>query len=114
MSFNSIILPANVQPGDYIRFEYDPTKQSRIYEVGNLNDGRTTLKIFPAMQSGTQFNHFVIYRVVKDGNYAILDVPRVSGVTLTGFLQPKHISQDLKNNLSNIINKLETDNLLID
>jgi hypothetical protein len=114
MSFSPIILPANLQPGDYIRFEYDPTKQSRIYNIGNLSDGRTTIQISPAVPTGSKLDHFVIYRVVKDGNYVILDVPRVSGVTLTGFLQPKYISQELKDNFSNIVNKLEADGLLND
>jgi len=112
MSFSPIILPANIQPGDYIRFEYDPTKQSRIYEVGNLNDGRVTLKIFPAVPYGTILNHFVIYRVVKDGNYIILNVPKNYNANLTGFLQPKYITKELKDNLPNIINKLEADGLL--
>jgi hypothetical protein len=112
MSFSSIILPANIQPGDYIRFEYDLTKQSRIYEVGSLDDGRVTIKIFPAVPYGTQLNHFVIYRVVKDGNYVILDVPKNYSANLTGFLQPKYITKELKDNLPNIINKLEADGLL--
>lgn len=113
-SFSPIILPANLQPGDYIRFEYDPTKQAKIYNIGNLSDGRTTIQIKPAIPTGSKLDHFVIYRVVKDGNYVILNVPRVSGTTLTGFLQPKYISQELKDNFSDIVNKLEADGLLND
>jgi len=113
-SFNPIILPADLQPGDYIRFEYDPTKQAKIYNIGNLSDGRTTIQILPAIPTGSKLDHFVIYRVVKDGNYAILNVPRYSGAALTGFLQPKYISQELKDNFSDIVNKLEADGLLND
>ena len=92
MSFSPIILPANIQPGDYIRFEYDPSKQSRIYEVGNLDDGRTTLRIYPPIPTGSKLDHFVVYRVVKDGNYIILNKPKKSGANLTGFIQPKYIT----------------------
>ena len=113
-SFSQIILPADLQPGDYIRFEYDPTKQAKIYNIGNLNDGRTTIQILPAIPTGSKLDHFVIYRVVKDGNYTILNVPRYSGAALTGFLQPKYISQELKDNFSDIVNKLEADGLLND
>jgi hypothetical protein len=112
MSFSQIITPANIQPGDYIRFEYDPNKQSKIYNVGNLSDGRAILTIYPPIPTGSKLDHFVIYRIVKDGNYVIVNEPRVSGATLTGFLQPKYISQELKDNFSNIVNKLEADGLL--
>lgn len=114
MSFSNIILPANIQPGDYIRFEYDPSKQSRIYEVGNLDDGRTTLRIYPPIPTGSKLDHFVVYRIVKDGNYVILNKPKKSGANLTGFLQPKYITQELKDNFTNIISKLEADGLLND
>jgi hypothetical protein len=112
MSFSNIILPANLEPGDYIRFEYDPNKQAKIYNIGNLSDGRTTIQIHPAIPTGSQLNHFVIYRIVKDGNYLIVNEPRVSGANLTGFLQPKYITQELKDNFSDIVNKLEADGLL--
>ena len=114
MSFSNIILPANIQPGDYIRFEYDPTKQAKIYNIGNLSDGRTTIQIHPAIPTGSKLDHFVIYRVVKDGNYVILNVSKNPGANLTGFLQPKYITQELNDNFSNIINKLEADGLLND
>jgi hypothetical protein len=112
MSFSNIILPANILPGDYIRFEYDSNKQSRIYNVSNLNNGKSILAITPPIPTGSRLDHFVIYRIVKDGNYLIVNEPRVSGANLTGFLQPKYITQELKDNFSDIVNKLEADGLL--
>lgn len=107
MSFSQIIFPANLQPGDNIRFEYDPTKYSKIYDVSTLDDGRTVLKINPAIPTGSKLDHFVVYRIVDDGNYVILDVKKEAVGTMSGFLKPKYISKTLTNNLPNIIDTLK-------
>jgi hypothetical protein len=113
-NFSQIIFPANIQPGDNIRFEYDLSKTAKIYEIGSVDDGtgRTTLKISPAIPTGSKLDHFVIYRVVNDGNYVILDVKKEDLGTMTGFLKPKYISEALKNNLPTIINNLKRDNVI--
>lgn len=112
MSFSNIVYPANIRPGDYIRFEYTPLKQSKIYEVNTLNDGRLAFKIFPAISSGSKLDHFVIWRAVDDGNYITLNVKKQSAGQISGWLKPKHMSQELHDNFTNIVNKLETSGLL--
>lgn len=112
MSFSQIIYPANIQPGDNIRFEYTPTKQSKIYEVDTLDDGRIAFKIFPAIPTGSKLDHFVIWRTVDDGNYITLDVKKQASGQIAGWLKPKYMSKELKDNFTNIINKLEADGLL--
>lgn len=112
MSFSPIIFPANIQPGDNIRFEYDLSKTAKIYEISSLDDGRTLLKILPAIPSGSKLDHFVIYRVVNDGNYVILNIKKEAGGTMTGFIKPKYISKTLQDNLPDIINKLKKDNVI--
>jgi hypothetical protein len=114
MSFSPIIFPANIQPGDNIRFEYDLSKTAKIYEIGSVDDGtgRTTLKIFPAIPTGSKLDHFVVYRVVNDGNYVTLNVKKEAVGQMTGFLKPKYISETLKNNLPTIIDNLKKDNVI--
>ena len=112
MSFSPIIFPANLQPGDNIRFEYDLSKTSKIYDISSLADGRTILKIFPAIPTGSKLDHFVLYRVVNDGNYVILDIKKEISGTMTGFLKPKYMSETLRKNLPTIINNLKKDNVI--
>lgn len=112
MSFSPIIFPANLEPGDNIRFEYDPSKTSKIYDISSLDDGRAIFKIFPAIPMGSKLNHFVVYRVVNDGNYVILDAKKEAVGQITGFLKPKYISKTLQDNLPDIINNLKKDNVI--
>ena len=108
--FDTIYRPANLQPGDYIRFEYDPSKQSRIYDVANLSDGRLLVEISPPVPTGSILNHFCIYRInPNSGNQIILNVKKPTGTTgqpLTGFLKPQYMSDDLEKNFTTIIQKL--------
>ena len=108
--FDTIYQPANLQPGDYIRFEYDPSKQSRIYGVTNLSDGRLLVEISPPIPTGSILNHFCIYRINPNaGNQIILNVPKPAGTTgqqLTGFIKPQYMSDDLEKNFTTIIQKL--------
>ena len=113
--FNLINFPANLQPGDYIRFEYDPSKQSKIYNVGTLADGRITLEINPPIPTGSILDHFCVFRVIPNGNYVILNVKKPPGTTgqpLTGFIKPQYISEELENNFENIISKLNAEGTL--
>lgn len=111
-NFSQIIYPANIQPGDNIRFEYTPSKQSKIYEVDTLDDGRIAFKIFPAIPTGSKLDHFVIWRTVDDGNYITLNVKKQASGQIAGWLKPKYMSKELNDNFTNIINKLEADGLL--
>jgi hypothetical protein len=112
MSFSQIIYPSNIQPGDYIRFEYDPSKQSKVYEVNTLNDGRNTIKIFPAVPTGSKLDHFVVWRVIDDGNYVTLDIKKPTSGSISGWLKPKYLSKELQTNFNDIVNKLETSGLI--
>lgn len=112
--FNKPVLPLNPQPGDYIRFEYDKNKTSRIYDIQTLTDGtnRVALKIYPTIPTGSELNHFVITRVTDDGGNFLVPVAKVANGSFTSFIKPKFITQTLNENLPNIINTLEKDGLL--
>jgi hypothetical protein len=116
IGFSTIYQPANLLPGDYIRFEYDPSKQSRIYDVANLSDGRLLIEISPPIPTGSILNHFCIYRINPNaGNQIILDVKKPVGTTgalLTGFLKPQYMSDELETNFTTIIQKLAAEGLL--
>lgn len=108
--FNTIYLPSNLLPGDYIRFEYDPSKQSKIYSFGSLDDGRITIEINPPIPTGSNLNHFCVYRInPNSGNQIILNIKKPPGTTgqpLTGFIKPQYMTKELEDNFTTIIQKL--------
>jgi hypothetical protein len=114
--FSNITLPFTPQPGDFIRFEYDPSNVHTIYEQTTTVDGNLALKVCPPVPSGSILDHFCLYRVVNNGNYMILDVPKPTGTTgqpLTGFIKPQHMSEELNNNFTTIIQKLAAEGTLV-
>lgn len=116
IGFSTIYQPANLLPGDYIRFEYDPSKQSRIYSVANLSDGRLLVEIVPPIPTGSILDHFCIYRInPNSGNQIILNAKKPEGTTgqpLTGFIKPQYMTKELEDNFTTIIQKLAAEGLL--
>jgi len=110
MSFSNIIIDFKPQPGDFIRFEYNPSKIYIIYEV--ITDGNNGLvfKLDREILEGTNINNFVMYRIdPNSGNQIILNVKKPTGTTgqqLTGFIKPQYMSDDLEKNFTTIIQKL--------
>jgi hypothetical protein len=99
--------PLNIQPGDFIRCEYNPNQVATIVEVTAVNESpsRTCLKIFPpVIPSGSTLNHFTIYRVINDGSNIILNVPKpVRGNSFSGVIQPEFVTKELVNKYDKII-----------
>jgi hypothetical protein len=110
--FNNIFLPFSPQIGDWIRFEYNRNKVFNVVRVEYI-DGRLILITNPGVPSGTILDHFVLYRILNDGTYIILNIEKpVSGSSFTGIIQPEQISQELSDNYSNIIQDLTQKNLI--
>jgi len=115
--FSDITTPFNpILPGDWIRFQYDETRLHCITDVstiGPTNTGSLYLTVVPPIATSSLLDHFVLYRVVNDGTYVVLDVEKpISGSSFTGILQPKYISQTLKNNYNDIIQNLTQKGLI--
>ena len=110
MGFSNITNQFLPQSGDYIRFEYNPLKTYKIYEVVENGDENVVFRLNKGILEGTNINNFVIYRVNPNaGNQIILDVQKPSGTTgdpLTGFIKPQHITKELEDNFTTIIQKL--------
>jgi hypothetical protein len=108
--FNDIYLPFVPQPGDFIRFEYNPSKVHTIHENTLTDDGRMALKIVPSVPTGSILDHFCVYRVNPNaGNQIILNIAKPTGSTgqpLTGFIKPLHMSKELEDNFTTIVQKL--------
>lgn len=109
--FNQVSLAFQPQAGDFIRIEYNPDK---VFNITNVEaTDRLYLTVVPPIPSGSILDHFVIYRIVNDGTYVILDVNKIqAGSSFTGIIQPEYISQTLKNNYSNIIQDLTQKGLI--
>lgn len=110
-NFSQIILPWQVQPGDYIRIEYNPNK---VFNITNVEvTDRVYLTVTPPIPSGSILDHFVLYRCVNDGTYVVLNVKKQQlGNSFTGIIQPQYISQTLKDNYNNIIQDLTQKGLI--
>jgi hypothetical protein len=110
MNFSNITNIFHPQPGDYIRFEYNPLKTYNIYDI--ITDGNDGLvfRLNKGILDGTNINNFVIYRINPNaGNQIILDVQKPSGTTgepLTGFIKPQYMTKELEDNFTTIIQKL--------
>jgi hypothetical protein len=115
-NFSDITLPFTPQPGDFIRFEYDPSNVHIIYENMTTTGGNLALKVCPPVPSGSILDHFCIYRVNPNaGNQIILNIAKPSGptgVNLTGFIKPQYMSKELEDNFTTIIQKLAAEGLL--
>jgi hypothetical protein len=111
IGFNEIYNPFHPSPGDYIRFEYNPLKTFNIKNV-TIDESSTNLvlDLGQPIQTGTNINNFVIYRInPNSGNQLILNVPKppnTTGVSLTGFIKPQHMTKELEDNFTTIIQKL--------
>jgi hypothetical protein len=101
-----------ILPGDYIRFEYIP---DAVYNITNVTtipeDSDQSASLFlttvPPITSGSNLDNFVLYRVVNDGTYVVLDVNKpIAGNSFTGIIQPEYMSQESTNNYNNIIQDL--------
>jgi len=114
--FSNITLPFTPQPGDFIRFEYDPSNVHTIYENMTTTNGNLALKVVPPVPSGSILDHFCIYRINPNaGNQIILNVPKPTSTTgqpLTGFIKPQYMSKELEDNFTTIIQKLAAEGLL--
>jgi hypothetical protein len=111
--FNDTYLPFVPQPGDFIRFEHSPSKVHTIYENTITTEGSMSLKIVPPVPSGSILDHFCIYRINPHaGNQMILNVAKPTGSTaqpLTGLIKPLHMSKELEDNFTNIVQKLSAE-----
>jgi hypothetical protein len=110
LNFNTIINSFQPKSGDYIRFEYNPLKTYKIYEIATSGSTNLTFRLNSPVLSGTNIDNFVIYRVnPNSGNQIILNVKKPTGTTgqpLTGFIKPQYVSKELEDNFTTIIQKL--------
>jgi len=116
LNFNTITRPFNPQSGDYIRFEYNPLKTYKIYEVVTSGSNGLIFRLNKEILEGTNINNFVIYRInPNSGNQIILNVKKPTGTTgqpLTGFIKPLYMTKELEDNFTTIIQKLAVEGII--
>lgn len=111
-------IPATPKIGDYIRFEHDKNKQTRIMDIQPYNN-TYAIGLWPTygkIGESTQFQHFTISRIIDDGNYIIINkfYPASGSVVgeLTGFAQPENLTQEIQDNFGNLTTQLVKDGVL--
>ena len=121
-NFSPIETPFTVQPGDRIRFEYNPNTEYFIYEViepSSDNEGLLKLRLNTLVPNSVNLNNFVLHRVnTNDPAYIILDVTKNNLVGNTqnfnGVILPEYPTKRLKDNLDNIIIDLKSRGIITD
>lgn len=73
--FNPIRLSFTPKAGDFIRFEYSKQKVFQIIGVFSF-DNVLKLKLNGQIDPSTVLDNFVIYRIIENGQYIILDVEK--------------------------------------
>jgi len=106
----------NLKSGDKIRFEYNEGKKFNISEVIPWGGpgGELCLKLDGQVPTGSELNHFILYRLKKDGKYVILDIGKKSGSTPGGILRPKYLPKSFVDNYDNILGILRDKGILKD
>lgn len=96
--FNPIRLPFIPLVGDFIRFEYSKSKVFQIIGINSLG-GVLKLKLDGIIPISTILDNFVIYRIIEDGQYIILDVKKndEAGVNqaFSGLITAQYVSENL-------------------
>ncbi len=113
--FNPIKQPFTPKAGDFIRFEYSKQK---VYLITNVNSSGNTLKLkldgnIPA---STILDNFVIYRIVEDGQYIILNVKKNNetgvGQPFSGIVSAEFPSEGLEERSDQLIFDLKQAGIL--
>lgn len=107
-------------PGDKIRFGYNSDLVFTIYEITppeSVGDS-IYLKLDREVPDGLNINNFILYRNLEDGKFITLDVkrnnPQAGEQEFTGLIIPKYATQELKDNVENILLKLKEDGIIED
>jgi len=109
--------PFKLKIGDYIRFEYSPDKEYLIIGVQSINNQLKILlnrQLYPSIV----LDNFLVYRIIPDGQYIILDVRKDNEAGLTqafrGIILPQYSSENLQANSDGLIFKLKEAGILQD
>lgn len=107
------------QPGDKIRFQYNPDNLFNIYAVKapGENGGKLAL-LLDGLPETASLNNFVLYRI--DNSLAadmILDVKKTVTIgdpenPFTGVILPQFPSDNIQNNLNSILEKLKAEGIV--
>lgn len=115
--FNPLRLPFVITPGDFIRFEYNPDKEYQIIGVQSV-DNTLKLKLDRQLYPSTVLDNFVIYRIIPDGQYLILDVKKdiEAGINqaFTGIIMPEYPSEAVQAKEDELIFELKKAGIIQD
>ena len=115
--FNPIKDPFTPKPTDFIRFEYSKSKVFQILAVNSSNNV-LTLKLDKQISEATILDNFVIYRIIEDGQYIILDVAKnkEAGVNqaFSGIITAQYPSENLEERQDRLIFELKQAGIISD
>jgi len=127
-NLSPIVVPFEIRKGDRIRFRYSKKYDYAIYDIippNCSNDGLLKIQIKDLPFKGdsdfirNSYNNFIIHRTDgQDPLYIILDVDKnkAAGGTqnFSGLILPKYPTQELIDNLDNIIINLKERGIIVD
>lgn len=113
--FNPVRLPFVPVPGDFIRFEYSPQKTHKILRASTLQ-GTLILKLAGNIDETYVLDNFVIYRIINNGQFIILDVEKNNDIGInqafTGIISTEFPSTALNEKGDSLIFDLKQANII--
>jgi len=108
--FNPIRLPFLLQIGDFIRFEYSKSKTFQITGIQIIGN-TLKLRLDGQVPDSTILDNFVIYRIIPNGQYIILDVKKNNDAAIdqpfTGIITGKYPSTGLTGKIDKLLFELK-------
>jgi hypothetical protein len=111
--YSPISKPFKINPGDNFRFEYNVNRYYKVVEVDDLTPP-IKIKVVPKITGNVNLNHFLVYRLEKNGKYVILDIAKNLGSTPGGILKPKYLPKSFEDNYDNVLGILRDKGILKD
>jgi hypothetical protein len=113
--FNPLKNTFSPKAGDFIRFEYSKSKVFQILQVTS-NNNVLKLKLDGHIPLGTVIDNFIIYRIVEDGQFIVLNVKKNSEIGVdqifTGLCLPQYPSSTLQEKSNTLIFELKQSGII--
>lgn len=109
-TFHPIFTPLTYEPGDEIRFEYNPNKVYKIFKV-EQSPNAYAIFVRPEVPQNTNIQHFTHYRIIPNGGYLIINQEKNNEAGTSqpfqGIILPQYPSEKLQQEQDNLIFKLK-------
>lgn len=114
--FDPVKYKVSFEPGDQIRFENNELNTYTINKIisssTQTTNGETYMLLDQPITNNTNINYFLLRRYAPEPSNIIIQGIKPSGGTGPGTFTPLYISQQLQDNMADIVSKLNSENTI--